>query len=116
MGWFDDVLLVIRKNGLAKCLGNVACFAYSFHLGSDGDEETEFERGYHRSKAVAGRPVCGVEISEDNNAIFRSIWVSVFVFLIFEMAIDGSALPMIGWHLVLLLCNIIPGLGLLVEA
>ena len=80
MGWSDDVLLVIWKNGLAKRLGNVACFAYSFHLGSDGDEETESERGYHRGKAVADGLVCGVEISEDNDAIFCSIWVTVFVF------------------------------------
>ena len=63
MGWVDDVLFIIREYGLAKRLGNVARFTGLFYLGSDGNKETEFERGYHRSKAVTGRPVCWVEIS-----------------------------------------------------
>ena len=83
MGRLDDILFVIREDTLAKRLAYVPCFASLFHLGSNSDEEMEFERGYHRSKAGTGGPVCWVKISEDNDAIFCSIWVSMFVFFDF---------------------------------
>ena len=37
-----------------------------------------------------------VEVTEEDDAIFRTVWVAICVFLIFEIAMEGRALPIMG--------------------